>query len=194
MITSEEFLHKFANIISENVVKQLQNDLNNMGKEVIGLKTQLVVANRKIDELEQYTRKDNLRVYGIKELKGENTNELIMNVCREKMGINIQSSDISTSHRLRAPENGIKPIIVRFTRRDVKKQIFNFKKKLKGTQIVIKEDLTARKAQLLKTAAGKLGPRAVWTSNCNIDTKWGRRYLEIRRLEDIPKKEDETHA
>nr|CAI5862648.1 unnamed protein product [Callosobruchus analis]CAI5865949.1 unnamed protein product [Callosobruchus analis] len=46
--------------------------------------------------------------------------------------------------------------------------VYNKKKMLKGTRMVIKEDLTARRLKIVKTASDKYGFKNVWTVNGKI--------------------------
>lgn len=57
----------------------------------------------KIDELEQYGRRNCLVFHGIAEAAAplvENTDEIIMKTVKDKMGITLSPSDIGRSHRL----------------------------------------------------------------------------------------------
>ncbi|KAK9675180.1 hypothetical protein QE152_g40582 [Popillia japonica] len=50
---------------------------------------------------EQYSRINNLRIFGLPENDSEDTNEIVRNLCREKLNIALSSSEIDISHRLR---------------------------------------------------------------------------------------------
>lgn len=89
------------------MVLKLQSDIEAANAEIKSLKSNLNEANNRIDELQQYTRKNNLRIYGIKENPQENTDAVVISMCSEKIGVNINSSDISISHRLKSTENGV---------------------------------------------------------------------------------------
>ncbi|KAK9720104.1 hypothetical protein QE152_g22288 [Popillia japonica] len=106
-------------------------------------------------------------------------------MCRENLKINIQPSDIDISHRLKGKENCIRPIIVRFTSRLLKKHVFNAKRRLKGTKTVIKEDLTPLRVILLKQLSRQAPSNSFWTSDGNIFAKVGNTIHRIKTSDDI---------
>ena len=83
-----------------------------------------------IDRLEQYSRRDNIKVVGIPETEGENCVEKVKEL-GEAIGVDIQDSDISTAHRVKSRGKKGNPMIVRFVRRETKEQMMFNKKKLK---------------------------------------------------------------
>ena len=73
----------------------------------------------KLDDLEQYGRRQNLEIVGIPVQKDENTNAIVQEVAK-LFKVTITASDISTSHRLQTKnELNPPPIIVRFVSRDI---------------------------------------------------------------------------
>ena len=53
-------------------------------------------------EAEQYSRRNCARFFGIPEIKGENTDKIVLEVAKEKLGINLRLDDIDRSHRVGA--------------------------------------------------------------------------------------------
>ncbi|KAK9702539.1 hypothetical protein QE152_g29893 [Popillia japonica] len=84
-------------------------------------------AHDDIESLEQYSRRGNLRIYGVPKTVNENTDAIITSLCKEKLGINVGAELIDCSHRLGKKENGTKPILVKFCGRNIKRNIFNNK-------------------------------------------------------------------
>lgn len=148
------------------------------------LEKQLV---QKIDTLEQYSRRNNLRLYGIPNKPGENTDELVMQVCKEKLNIDITSHDIDCSHRLNvsSQKSGPKPIIVKFVRRNIRNKISENKRKLAKTNIVIREDLTQRRAALLREVSLKFGKKQSWTLNGNVFSLVDGKKTVFSDIEDL---------
>lgn len=172
-------------------VKEL-NDLKKMvvelKKEVKDLKADKEEAFARIDDLEQYGRRPSLRIFGIPEKQGEDTDVEVLKVA-EKLKVPISIADISRSHRVGKPvdkEHGkdAKPrgIIVRFTSYRTRRLLFSEKRKLAGTGVVIREDLTARRRELLADAVVKYGRENVWTTDGNIVYKKGTKvYFATRK-------------
>ena len=155
--------------------KKLVELMNKMHTEITEVKEELKEAKFNIDKLEQYQRKDNMRLAGITDphLKDENTNEAVIKVAKD-MGVVIKPEDISVSHRLgkvTAPYN--RPLIVKFTRRDTKKKIMMNKKNLKDKDgyenIYLNDDLTSNRYKICKELR-KLHDSA-WTREGKIIVK-----------------------
>lgn len=116
-----------------------------------------------------------------------------MQLCREKLGIDLPKDAISRSHRVgrqRELEPGElahqRPIIVRFNNYRTRQSVFNLKKKLKGTSITIREDLTHRRLELYRKVATKYGAKNVWTLDGRVLwVKNGKKNVATR-IEDLP--------
>ena len=125
----------------------------------------------KFDDHEQYSRRNCLVITGLPETEGEVTDTIIHNLFLNKLGINMDIYQIDRSHRLgprryRDDQTLInRPIIVKFATYRSKKTVFNAKKLLKGSGVVIFENLTKRRVLLLKEMQKVAGPRQVFTFN-----------------------------
>ena len=106
--------------------------------EVMRLSNSLNVQKESMNELQQYVRWECLEIAGIPEEAAENTNDIVIKV-GDLMGINIESSDISISHRLsvkpsytnavkRGRGSGGSKIIVKFVRRDIRDKFYKSRK------------------------------------------------------------------
>lgn len=51
-------------------------------------------------KLEQYSRRANIRLYGIPETERENTDKLMLDLLRDKMALSLSLGDIDRSHRI----------------------------------------------------------------------------------------------
>ena len=115
-----------------------------------------VMYNR-INDLEQYSRRNSLRIFGIKDLDRyesiDETEEKVIGMVRNKLGLNISKGDIDIAHRIgsysRTGEYD-RAIIVKFVSRKVKMSVLQNRRKLKGTPFRVSEDLTATNHQLLR--------------------------------------------
>ena len=89
----------------------------------------------------------------------------------EELGVKNKENDLDRSHRLRKPkrkDNKPRPVIVKFTRYAVRREIFMNKRKLKSKRLLIKESLRFSRTQLLGEAQKKYGVRNVWTSDGRV--------------------------
>uniref|UniRef100_A0A1Y1KYD8 Zinc finger DNA binding protein n=1 Tax=Photinus pyralis TaxID=7054 RepID=A0A1Y1KYD8_PHOPY len=127
------------------------------------------VLTKKCDQLEQYSRRNNLRVYGIPETKDEDTNLLVCQLIKEKLNVTVYPEDIDRSHRVgREISNSTRPILVKFIAYYKKSEVFNNKKLFKKTPYSVSEDLTKMRYDMLKAAKTKFGKSHVWTSDGRI--------------------------
>ena len=140
----------------------------------------------KVDSLEQYGRRNNLKIVGVPYKEEENTNKIAMEVCK-LIDVDITQDQISTSYRLqtkkRANENITSPpIIVRFISRDVRNKVFSNRKLIRsadmkkffinGTEnLYVNENLTKFRKKLFWSAKQKAKSnrfRLYWTANGNV--------------------------
>lgn len=127
------------------------------------------------DELEQYQRRNNLRVFGIEEKPGEDTDRIVQELCRNQLGVDLPPSTICRSHRVgRQPQPGAdgrkryRAIIVRFTSYQVRRRVYAAKKNLKGSGVTVREDLTARRMEVLRRATATHGVRSTWSQDGRV--------------------------
>ena len=111
---------------------------------------------------------------GIEEEREENTDQVILESCKDNPGITISESQLDHLHILGPPKvydkgkKGNHPIIAKFCSYRTRKLIFSNKKKLKKSGFVIYENLRKRRMELFKQAKKIAGVRNVWTKDGNI--------------------------
>ena len=84
--------------------------------------TEVIELESRIEGQEQYSRRTSLRFHNIKVPVDErgnvkhpvNTDELILNVCNDKLGLDINLHDIGRSHIIGKVKDGKSQVIVRF--------------------------------------------------------------------------------
>lgn len=112
---------------------------------------------KRVDELEQYSRRSCVRIFGVPEDK-TNTDQIIFDICG-KLDIPIQNSDLEVSHRLgpSRPDRA-RPIIARINNYNLKHRILKESKTKKlhymeGSKGVwINQDLTKTRAKVAAEA------------------------------------------
>ena len=119
----------------EDKVKAQEKETANLTSTIVQLEAQmndLVTKQKSLealnDQLEQYTRRTNIRIFGIPETKKqEKTDELVKQFCKNELDVELKSEDISRSHRVGrvslATAHRPRPIIVRLTRHNKKVEI-----------------------------------------------------------------------
>lgn len=155
-------------------IGRLTEVVNTLEDQVAELQDQL---EHRTDDLEQYQRRNNIRIFGIQEKKGEDTDKLVLRVVNEQLGVELPLQSIDRSHRVgRPPKPGPdgevrhRAIIVRFTSYRDRRRVFEAKKALKGSGVAIREDLTVLRQKVFHAAAEKHGVKNTWTLDGR--TKW----------------------
>nr|KAG5704577.1 hypothetical protein BaRGS_031841 [Batillaria attramentaria] len=140
--------------------KKVIDELKDQCKEA---KHEAAVARKKSEALEQYTRRNNVRIFGVREEERETAATCegkVLDILKNKLGLkNTKTEDLEIAHRIgrrERPEDSDdednakpRPIIARFVSRRSLQAVFQYRKKLKGTSIVIAEDLTSARYSLL---------------------------------------------
>ena len=95
----------------------------------------------------------------------------MLDLCNNKLGIAIGPECIDRAHRLGTPDSTVhkdgarpQPIIVKLTSYRARQDVFMAKRRLKGTKVVITENLTRRRIDLLNRAKGLQSVNAAWTA------------------------------
>lgn len=211
LLSQDEFFDKMSSRLASKLETTVQQAVATSLKTVLDQVTALekVVADLQVtvsaldvslkqrtDELEQYQRRNNLRVFGIPEADGEDTDKLLVDMFKERLGVDISPDRLDRSHRVgegkkRRSEDGAerhRPIIVRFTSYRDRRIVFMAKRKLKATGITIREDLTSARVDLLKKATEKFGRGKAWTLDGKV--MWvddrGRRGMAVH-ISKLPK-------
>lgn len=154
---------KLSNMVMakiEDKLQQLIDKCDALEKSNTLLKEQNEELLNSLDDLQQYTRRNSLRIFGLKEDNNENVDQAVINICKDKLGVAISADNIDRCHRLGAfRPDAIKPraIIVKFISYGYRAKVFQEKKKLKGSGITIREDLTRARVEVLNSACDQFG-------------------------------------
>lgn len=159
-------------------LRDARSRIDELNQEVSKLRTELKrveVVEKSVEEAEQYQRRNNLRVFGIPEARGESTDGIVIGLFKDKLDIDLPLERVERTHRVGRPrppgDDGKprhRPIIVRFNSYRDRREVFSNKKRLKGSGITIREDLTTKRAEVLRHAIQQHGPSKVWTVDGRI--------------------------
>ena len=196
-ISDEEFLNVLINKISDKVsqkinaaIKTLTTKINKLETKIVSLENENVELKMKTDELEQYSKNNRLRIYGLPENDDQKALDTqVTEMLAEKMGL--QGIVPMNSYRIGTKKNNkIRTTIVVFESLKQKNLVYINKKKLKGSKVVITEELTKKRYDLLLLAKEKLGKNSVWTMDGKIYTKINNKKIKIKNEEDIENLEE----
>lgn len=119
-----DLLKAFNAVREENSLLKSEN--LQLKSEVLNLKERLVKLEDEQENINLYSRRNCLEFNGIPDRSGENTDEIVMRI-GELVGVEIDQSDISVSHRLPNKRGRIPSIIAKFTRRSVRDRLYKSK-------------------------------------------------------------------
>ena len=128
-----------------------------------------------INNLEQYTRRNSIRIHGMREQgRGrnvENTHSMVADFLYYDLGL---EPDIEIAHRIgvksRDP-NKPRTIIVKFVRRSDKLDVMLRRKSLKGKGISISDDLTVKNVKLINEVRDHERIEAAWSWDGKVYAK-----------------------
>ena len=167
--------------------------------ENVLLKEKLASCEDYEASLEQYSHRDNLIFNGIPAIYAETatatyqrnrngessvtTVDKVIQFCHDELGVAVTTSDISTAHRIRMRSSDKPaPIVVKFTRRITRDEVFRAKKVLKEynedkadkEKAYINKDLLDDSRKLLgktRSHVRNKRPNGCWTTGCHIYVK-----------------------
>ena len=140
------------------------NEQNNKLK--IELEKESEIRKEQNNSLEQYGRRNNIRVSGLdfdnRHENAHDTADGILRIINDKMGLELSMYDIDIAHRLgKYDENKIRPVIVKFVSRQSKYNVMMNTKHLRGTKLSMNEDLTRLNQQVLSSMRLKAKDKVV---------------------------------
>ncbi|KAL0146668.1 hypothetical protein M9458_058008 [Cirrhinus mrigala] len=162
----KENADNLANLIKKNAdtieaLKEssefLFNEVQDMKKEITAVKKKsddqqkiITDVEDRLNEMERYHRRWNLRLYGLQEQEGEDVKQRVIDICKtviQDPGEDLRLQ-IDISHRIGRKEDGkTRPVITRFTSRSTKERVWKCAKNsefLKNKKLKFGEDLTTK--------------------------------------------------
>ena len=128
-----------------NIIDEKGNRKNRLEVNKIVEKGKLNGITEQVERQEQHSRQNCLLIHGITEGNQENTDDLALEIFREKLYIELTQRDLDRTHRIDKNDksnNRPRPIIVNFIRYNDRKKNFSKKKQLKNSEIPITKSLT----------------------------------------------------
>lgn len=169
-----------------NQMNEKIKTIDNLQKENLDLKNKIATLDMRVNDMEQYSKLNNLIIHNIPESRSENVLDVVKTIA-DRIGVPINSDEIDMAHRLKSnsTSNTSRPknIVVKFISRLTKERFLTSFRQNKNfstsnlniagpdQQIFINEHLSQFNNQLFKDARHKLkqnGFKYVWTKNCRI--------------------------
>ena len=135
----------------DTIIESLDTDNKRLADRA---KSDANYVDKVTNDLEQYGRRNNIRIFGIEDdanrQTSETTTKLLISTIKAKTGLYINEQEIDIAHRLGKYKQGKhRPIIVKFVRRQTKINVFKHAKQLRQSSIYINDDLTKLNQEVL---------------------------------------------
>lgn len=170
----ERFNYYDAKIKSlEAELELLKSTDNNSRNNIADIEDQKKLE-QKVENLQQLSKRNNVRLIGLREVDNEETLATVKELFSNKLKINMEKSENRplVAYRVGQQSHGRpRHIVVTFSNTSAKNSIYNKKKMLKGSGVVMKEDLTMERLKIVRTASEKYGFKGVWTFNGTVYAK-----------------------
>lgn len=186
---------KIASAVATQVSGQLREEMADLKRELVKKDNQIMHLQDRVDELEQYSRRNSVRISGIPEEEHENTDEIVQKVA-ESLGVEMSLEAIDRSHRAGRKGDYVRPILCKFVSYRAKRALMTVKKQLfskdptqifpslswptrrsqgggdatvqpdTGPRIFINDDLTKTRAEVAGMARQKKREKAIEDTWC----------------------------
>lgn len=141
----------------EETISLLSTTVYKLESQVNELQGRLCDLDMRLDEQEQYSRRTSLRFNNIpcpdpKKVRKMNTDDIVLDICNNKLGIPITLDQIGRTHPIGKVRHGKVQVIARFLSYRQRSAVFRAKSKLKKNpdRIFITENLTFRRSEIMK--------------------------------------------
>ena len=167
-------------MLAVTITKSLNDTVAKKDAQIEDVQVRVVSLEERCDELEQYSRRNTVRVRRLADAANEETDGLVKDLAVRKLDVEIENSDVVRSHRVgKRAEDRSTPhdIIVRFTTHNMKTFVIRIARKLKETNLFINEDMTKSGATIAWEARTLKRERkilATWTRDVRHDLRHGR--------------------
>ena len=110
--------------VQKQVIEELRGEVSSLNEKRNSITEQ-------VDQQEQYSRRNRLLIHGIAERNQENTDDLALEIFREKLDIELTQRGLDRTHRIGKnykSSNRPRPVIVKLIWYNDRKKIFSMKK------------------------------------------------------------------
>lgn len=171
-LLSDMFELRKENDVLKNEIALLKKENEAIRHEVDFVKSKQKLISAELNDLEQYSRRNNIQIFGVPEdSSDENCEKIAMKILAQNLQVEVNPTDIEAAHRVgkKIPERtNPRPVIVRFVNRKDRDRVMMNKRKLKGSRLFVTEDLTRKNLVLLNEVKKMECVDRAWSFNGNI--------------------------
>ena len=184
-LSKEEVEKLINNAVQKAVAVATENmccEINSLKTEILDLKKQMREMKKKNNQIEQYSRRSNIRICGLEVPAGEPCKKVVANFINENVKgrdgkpVEVSEKDFDAAHPL--PPLQVKPksgqnnpqaskkipvVIVKFHERATRDTVIKARRSLKGSDYMIQEDLTRANTELLQRLSRASNIKNAWS-------------------------------
>lgn len=172
--SESETIQTHANLITR--------DINRLTRESEHIDQFMDDLEYDIDEFDMYNRENNILIIGLPENKNEDAIDTAVEFFCEMLNVNLERDAIVFAHRISSKRH----LMLQFFHAEHKEQIIHARRKLKGSGIVIYEDLSPKRYDLLNRARNVDGVSA-WTVRGRITAVQDYVKYHVDSMADVTK-------
>ncbi|WAQ93585.1 hypothetical protein MAR_006056 [Mya arenaria] len=164
--------------VIEGINLRLSDEIDSLKTENVHLKARISVLEKsedRLEHLEQYSRRNSLRISGVHEREGESTDDIVTKLVSD-LGSSVSLDEIDRSHRVGRPRRNdpAKPrdIIVKFTSFRARQKLYSVRSQAKHCpnlkKVFVNEDLCKAQSDvfyLARSLVRKGNINSAWTSD-----------------------------
>ena len=191
IIHGEDFEKMLISAVADAVTRANEATVTRVAaleSELADTKARLSAAEQRLEDIENYSRRNCVIISGVPENTGESTDRLVVDVGKTA-GLNLTNDCLDRSHRLgRAQPGKTRPIIAKFLSYNTRQKLFDSRKELSAenvknhpsltrsvvSRVFISECLSPRNQHLLFVARQLRKKKALWaayTTNGRVKVK-----------------------
>lgn len=196
-LKDDKLLDALAESLVEIVSKKLSERFDTLEKTIeenrqciVKLEEEKLNLRRKIDHMEQQSKLSSLKLHGVPEESCEDLATVLNDIFSKKMGVTTDTISIDYCYRINSKLNPIsinkpRPIYIKFGDKSSRDKVFSKRRVLKGSKIIITEDLVKARYEILTEAKKKFGKFNVWSQGGKIFAAFkGKKHL-LESLDDL---------
>ena len=175
-------------------VEEKEREIAELKSKLKAQEAQIAEQDSRLNELEQYSRRNCLSYTGVHEEKGENPIQLAIDLAKSA-GVKLEKGDLDRAHRIGRVRQGqnTRPLLVKYATYQRREQVWSTRKVLRDAKpprgsplqdamrnVYLQESLTRRNQEIMFTARELRRKKklwAAWTDSC---------IMKVRVREDGP--------
>lgn len=165
----DELLKKTEN--QSRTIEELSKKTNRLEALVVERDEEIQSLKLAVDNAEQYSRRNNIEIHGVKQVANENLTHIIESIAVKLDLPPPKDQSVEAVHRLHSKEGKTAPILVRFSERNTRDMWIKKRVTLRSEGIYINENLTKLLKSLFwstRTRAKEKQYKFVWVRNGKI--------------------------